>query len=119
MPSTGDRAGGRLCDEGSYPYAVNDSVEVQRSQYGRIFEGQVSDTHIQGISEGKAQLHRPTFFGERILCEYSGLGRADDSRVHQESGAGRKTPGANETGWTLTIAPSGGFHHTTRSAGSF
>ncbi len=36
----------------------------------------------------------------------------------QEPGAGRETSRTDEIGGALTIAPSGGFHHTTRSAGS-
>ena len=36
----------------------------------------------------------------------------------KESGTGREAPRAVKVGGTLTIAPSGGFHHTTRSAGS-
>ena len=35
----------------------------------------------------------------------------------KESRAGRETPRADDVGGSLTIAPSGGFHHTTRFAG--
>jgi hypothetical protein len=38
--------------------------------------------------------------------------------VHSEPGAGREATGADATGRALAIALSGGFHHTTCSAGS-
>ena len=107
----------RVRDAGSHPHAVNDSAEVQRFAHGRVFEGEVGDSDLQGIPAGEEELYGPTLLGTRLLREYGRVGRASDQGIYQGSGTGRKAPGADEISRTLTVAPSGGFHHTTRYAG--
>ncbi len=72
------------CDEGSRSHAVDDPAEVQRSEYHRVTEKEISHTDIQGLFAG-------------------------DPEVHQEPGTRRKAPGADEISRALTIAPPGAF----------
>ena len=61
----------RVRDAGSYSHAVNDTTEVQRVAYGRVFEGEVGDTDIQGVFTGEADFTGRHFLGSGQLCQYS------------------------------------------------
>ena len=117
MQAARSRDSRRPCDVRSHPSNVDDSTEVQRSPYDRISEREISDTDIQRLSESEEKFYRQTFLGKRVLRQYSWIGGEADSGVHSESGARRETARANATVRSLTIAPSGGFHQTTRFAG--
>jgi len=65
-PSWG-RVGRRLCDAGSHPYAVTDSIEVQCSEHDRISEREVGDTDIQRIYASEEEFHGAAFLGPRLL----------------------------------------------------
>jgi len=106
-----------LCDAGSHPHAVDDTAEVQCGAYGRISEGEVGDPDFPGVPAGEAEFHGSAFLGRGLLRQYGRIRGTGDPGVHSEPGAGRETPRADATGRALTLAPSGGFHHTTRSAG--
>ena len=106
-----------LCDAGSYSHVDNDSAEVQCGPYGWFSEREVGDPDIPGVSAGEAEFHRASFLGPRLLRQYGRIRGAGDPGVHTEPGTRREASGADATGRALTIAPSGGFHHTTRSAG--
>ena len=67
--------------------------------------------------QGKAEFYGSSLLGSRLLRQHGGSGRADDPGVHQESGAGRETTGADEISRALNNSPLRGFIHTTRSAG--
>ncbi len=106
-----------ICDAGSYTPAVNDSAEVQCGPYGGFSEREVGDPDFSGVSAGEAEFHGTSFLGSGLLRQYGRIRGAGGPGVHSEPGTGRETSGADATGRALTIAPSGGFHHTTRSAG--
>jgi len=117
MQAARSRNSRRACDVRSHPSIVDDSTKVQRSPHSRIFEREVSDTDISRLSESETQLHRKTFLGQRVLCQYSWVGGKVDSGLHSESGARREAARADALVRSLTIAPYGGFHQTTRFAG--
>ena len=106
-----------LCDAGSYPHAVDDSAKVQCGPYGGISERVVGNPDISGVYAGEAEFHGAAFLGPWLLRQYGRIRGTGDPGVHSEPGAGGEASGADATGRALTIAPSGGFHHTTRSAG--
>jgi len=70
-------------------YVVDDSAEVQCGPYGRVFEREVGDPDIQGLSAGEAEFYGASFLGSRLLRQYGGAGRAGHPGIHQEPGAGR------------------------------
>jgi len=72
---------------------------------------------ITRLSESETQLHRKTFLGQRVLCQYSWVGGKVDSGLHSESGTRREAVRVDALVRSLTIAPFGGFHQTTRFAG--
>ena len=117
MQSARGRDHRRACDEGSHSSAADDTAEVQRGSYGRISKGRVGDSYLQGLSSGEEELHGEALLDQRLLCQYSWIRREDDPGVYQKPRRGRKALGADASGGSLTIAPSGGFHQTTRSAG--
>ena len=83
-----------------------------------FLKSEVGDPDISRVSAGETEFHGATFLGPGLLRQYGRIRGAGDPGVHSEPGAGRETPRADATGRALTIAPSGGFHHTTRSAGA-
>ena len=105
VPPAWGGIGGGIRDERPYPHVVDDSAEVQCGEYDRFFEREVCDSDIQGLFAGEKELHRASFLGQRVLREHRWLGRADDSRIYQESGTGREAPRADEVGGALSIEP--------------
>ena len=116
MQAARSRNSRRACDVRSHPFIVDDSTKVQRSPHSRVFEREISDTDISRLSESETQLHRKTFLGQRVLCQYSWVGGKVDSGLRSESGTRREAARADAFVRSLTIAPSGGFHQTTRFA---
>jgi len=53
----------RIRDEGSYPYAADDTAEVQRGEHDWLFEREVGDPDFPGLPAGKAEFHRSSFLG--------------------------------------------------------
>ena len=53
----------RLCSAGSYPYAINDSAEVQCGPLGSYLEREVSDPEIQRLSQVNVNFTGRPFWG--------------------------------------------------------
>jgi len=80
----------RACDVRSHPSTVDDSTEVQRSSYDRIFEREICNTDFLRPSESEEKFHRKTILGKRVLCQYSWIGGEADSGLYTESVASRE-----------------------------
>jgi len=107
----------RSCDVGSHPSTADDSTETQCSPHDRISEREVSNPDIQRLSAGEEEFYRQALLGKRVLCEHSWIRGKADSRLYSGSGARREAARADAIVRSLTIAPSKGFHQTTRYAG--
>lgn len=50
---------------------IVDAAEVQGGEYDKIFEREISDKDIQGLSASEAEFHKATFLGKRVLSKHS------------------------------------------------
>ena len=117
MQTARSRDSRRPCDVRSRPSTIDDSAEVQHSPYNRVSEREIDDTDIQRLSESEEKFYRHTLLCKRVLRQYSWIGGEADSGLKMESEARRETARVNATVRSFTIAPTGGFHQTTRFAG--
>lgn len=62
--------GGGACDAGSHPPVFEHTAEIQRGEYGGVFEGQVGDPDSPRVSEPQEAVHGAAFLGARLLCEH-------------------------------------------------
>ena len=100
-----DRDHRRACDEGSHSSTADDPAEVQRDLYGRVSEGEVGDSYLQGLSSGEEELHGEALLVQRLLRQYRWIRKEDNPEVHQKSRKGRKASGADASARSLTISP--------------
>jgi len=70
VPSSGSGVSRRVRDAGSYTHAVDDTAEVQCVAYDRIFEREVGDPNIQGVSASEAEFHGASLLGTGVVREY-------------------------------------------------
>lgn len=100
----------RLCVEIPHSYVAADAADIQCGEYHRVFEREISDTDIQGVSASETEFHRPSFLGKRLLCKHCRIRWSENTlRTRNERKGVRSS----------SEASSGGFHYTTRSVGGF
>jgi len=117
MQATRIRINRRACKAGSYPPAVDDSHEVQRSPYGRFSEREINDTDFLRLLESQVGFYRQAILGKNVLRQAIWVRGRIGSGLYSESRALRKATRADVIARSLTIAPYGGFHQNTCSAG--
>jgi len=84
MQAAGNRDHRRACNEGSHSSAADDIAKVQYGSYGRISEGKVGNSYLQGLSSGE---EKRNFTGRRFRVRgycVSTVGLEENPRVHQK-----------------------------------